>query len=328
MVLDEKISAALDIYNIEAGPTANLLRIFRKFWEIFNINNLTKGRNKRNPVCPPFTDLKLDLDIIRIDFLKNMWRFLSAWEESNNKYGQYMLTSYTFNSFKHSCRSLVAILKYVFEEKNFKYFLTVKLQTDCLEGRFGIYRQTNGGSYHITLNQLISAEKKLRTMSSLKLNKDLIKIDEIENTESGFPNDFFRKIEIDAEKILGFPDNDADFGTLVYVSGYIIAEIDQHIGCKVCIECFQFNENTDEDENFYEYVKSITRNGLKIPSSNFVNLLYRCKIIFEEYILPHVSSKMDLVNRKNLVELFKYFLWDTELCDDFDFCIDHHEKCI
>ena len=37
---------------------------------------------------------------------------------------------------------------------------------------------------------------------------------------------------------------------------------------------------------------------------------------------------MDLVNRKNLVELFKDFLWDTELCDDFDFCIDHHEKCI
>ena len=150
-----------------AGPTANLLRIFKKFWEIFNINNTTKSKNKRNPVCAPFTDLKLALDKDRINFLKNMWRFLAAWESCHNRYGILKLSSPTFFSFKYSCKGLITILNHIFDEKNFKFFLTVKLQTDCLEGRFGIYRQTNGGSYHITYNQLVAAEKNYEHLAQL-----------------------------------------------------------------------------------------------------------------------------------------------------------------
>ena len=260
--------------------------------------------NKRNPVCAPFTDLKLDLDKNRIDFLKNLWRFLASWESCHKCYGKLKLSSQTFFSLKFSCKSLVSILNHVFYERNFKFFLTVKLQTDCLEGRFGIYRQTNGGSYHITLNQLIASEKKLRTISALKLDRSLLKVEDLPENERS--NNFFEKIQIDIPEIL-YQDINADFGRLIYTGGYIIAEIIQHIECKACAACLTFNEKID-DYKFYQYILSITRDGLKIPSNNFVDLLYRCQIIFEKHIMPFASSDMDLLNRKNLIKLYRFFM--------------------
>ena len=324
-ILNEKIPAALNVFNKEAGATANLLRIFKKFWDIFNINNTTKSLHKKNPDCAPFTDLKLDLDRNRIDWLNNMVRFLGAWESCHKVYGILKLSSPTFHSLKYSCRSLIGILNHIFYERNFKFFLTVKLQTDCLEGRFGIYRQTNGGSYHITLNQVIAAEKKLRAINCLKLGSNFLEEKNLVEYNHGF-NEFFAKIDIDIPFIL-YQDVDTDFGTLIYISGYIIAEVYQHIKCNKCAKSLEFDADIDNEYGLYNYIDSINRGGLKIPSNNFVHLLYRCQIIFEEYILPKMSSEIDNLNRENLVRLFMKFLWESELNDFFDFCNHHSEKC-
>ena len=136
---------------------------------------------------------------------------------------------------------------------------------------------------------------------------------------------FSKKIQIDIPEIL-YQDINADFGRLIYTGGYIIAEIIQHIERKACAACLTFNEKID-DYKFYEYILSITRDGLKIPSNNFVDLLYRCQIIFEKHIMPFASSDMDLLNRKNLTKLFIDFFNESELCDYFEFCKMHQEKC-
>ena len=149
-------------------------------------------------------------------------------------------------------------------------------------------------------NQLVAAEKKLRAFSAIKLDQTFIKSEDIvENVKS---NIFFAKISIDIPEIL-YQDINADFGRLIYTAGYIIAEIIQHIGCKICVSCLTFNEAIDDDK-FYEYISSLTRNGLKIPSNDLVDLLYRCQIIFEKYIMPYASSDMALLNRANLIQLF------------------------
>ena len=51
--------------------------------------------------------------------------------------------------------------------KEISNFFTAKLQTDCLKGRFGIYRQTNGASYPIIFNQLVDAEKNYEHLAQL-----------------------------------------------------------------------------------------------------------------------------------------------------------------
>ena len=63
---------------------------------------------------------------------------------------------------------------------NIEYILTGKLQTDILEKRFGTYQQLNGSSYHMTLKEVLSAEKKLRIRTAIKLgstNFDLSQFD-------------------------------------------------------------------------------------------------------------------------------------------------------
>ena len=79
-IREKNYSNTFLILRISAGSTANLLEIFLKFWEIFPINNLTKGRNKRNPVLYSFHRPQTGFKHRQKRFPeKNMWRFLSAW---------------------------------------------------------------------------------------------------------------------------------------------------------------------------------------------------------------------------------------------------------
>ena len=44
------------------------------------------------------------------------------------------------------------------------------LSFDSIEGRFGWYRQVNGGNYFMCVKQLIQAEKKIRVLNLLQQN--------------------------------------------------------------------------------------------------------------------------------------------------------------
>ena len=99
---------------------------------------------------------------------------------------------------------------------------------------------------------------------------------------------FLIKINIDIPYIL-YQDVDTDFGTLIYISGYIIAEVYQHIKCDKCAKSFEFDPDIDSEYGLYNYIDSINRGSLKIPSNNFVHLL-------------------NMLNREILVRLFMKFL--------------------
>ncbi|GFX45968.1 hypothetical protein TNCV_2163431 [Trichonephila clavipes] len=64
------------------------------------------------------------------------------------------------------------LIKYLLTEQNFKYVLTGKFQTYNLEARFGQYRQMSGANYHVTVQEILQAEKKLRIKSVLTLHSD------------------------------------------------------------------------------------------------------------------------------------------------------------
>ena len=188
-----------------------------------------------------------------------------------------------------------------------------------------MYRQTNGGSYHITFNQVIAAGKKLRAINCLKLDRSYF--DQVTSNKSDLEfNEFFAKIVIDIPNIL-YKDVDADFGTLIYISGYIIAEVYQHVKCDDCAKCLEYDPNIDDEYGLYNYIDSINRGGLKFPSNIFVHLLYRCQLIFEDYIEPNISSETRYSNHENLVRLLMKFLWESELNDFFDFYNYHSERC-
>ena len=54
------------------------------------------------------------------------------------------------------------LIRYILENKNITYILTGHMQSDVIEKRFGWYRQSNCGLYHIGVFHVLNAEKKIR----------------------------------------------------------------------------------------------------------------------------------------------------------------------
>lgn len=91
-------------------------------------------------------------------------KFLTAWKESK-KPG---LTPETFTACILTCDALAGIADHLITKHSFSYVLLGKLQSDPLEGRFGVYRQLNGASYFVSIRQVLLAEKKLRVLNLLQ----------------------------------------------------------------------------------------------------------------------------------------------------------------
>ena len=79
------------------------------------------------------------------------------------------LTKETFTALHHTTTALLEISEYCLEELNANYLLSGKFQTDCMETKFGQFRQLAGGQHNVSLRQIYECEKKLRFLAVLKL---------------------------------------------------------------------------------------------------------------------------------------------------------------
>ena len=59
-----------------------------------------------------------------------------------------------------SMTAILELAKHLLERHGFQYFLTGKLTSDSLEGRFGWYRHNNGGNFVISVKHLLHSEKR------------------------------------------------------------------------------------------------------------------------------------------------------------------------
>ena len=89
----------------------------------------------------------------RLQFLSDVVRWLDEWETLPNKHGK--LTSQTFASFRHSCITQEEIVNHHTKKFGFTYVLSVFLQNDPTEHRFGIYRMMSGAQYNVTVCQIL-----------------------------------------------------------------------------------------------------------------------------------------------------------------------------
>jgi len=105
------------------------------------------------------------VDDWKIQYLLQSADMLEEWKRCGGK----GLSNETFAAWILTLRSLASIAVHLIETHNFKYVLFGKLQSDQLEGRFGIYRQVNGASYFVSVRQILQAEKKLRVLNLMEL---------------------------------------------------------------------------------------------------------------------------------------------------------------
>ncbi|GFO08860.1 transposable element p transposase [Plakobranchus ocellatus] len=172
----------------------------------------------------------------------------------------------------HTLLAFLQLAKYLLEEKQFKYILFGKFQTDDLEFRFGQYRQMSGSNYYVSVQQSLEGEKKLKLLSSLRLvsaskgsvkSKDII--DPLEKVSSTVTpvtcdQDFEKFIpilnECDEVEL-----SNEQLKSLVFIAGYCARKAVAHTDCDTCKSDLRVNErlNVEVTEECLSYLSALDR---------------------------------------------------------------------
>ena len=174
----QKVALALRVFNeyvaqglLELGAkmsiphyaaTSLYIKIIVTWWHIVNVKSPLKGQRLNNKFEQPLTPGSH----ISKDFLKYFVEWLQRWNLMSTLG---CLTRETFSALLHTSNVLLEISEYCINDLKANYVLLGKFQTDCLEARFGMYRQLAGGQYDVSLRQVFECEKKIRLLSVLKL---------------------------------------------------------------------------------------------------------------------------------------------------------------
>ena len=334
-IFDEKTAAALRVLGSQADETADFIDIIVKFWKIFNINTTSKYKDLCDPFSKPFDNLKSENDLGRINWLSDFLKWLEAWK--NIKGRMMKLTPFTFLSVSHSCKSLKSFIEYALNTLIISFILTSKLQTDCLEGQFGEWRETNGGSFHLTYCQILSKASAKRALNSLKLTNKIINLENIEienvsNQSNCFELSFLDSLDIDLNDLTSKPFYRNYMISIVYIGGYVLSKNIDNNTCLDCYNQFLFNEEIDceffcsndykDENNVYFMTNSLNRKKLKKPSNIFCMFLYNCFIIFKEEVFPKISNINNLhqLSTKKIIEFFINIAFESDFFDEIIIC--------
>ena len=311
-VFDETTAAAIkSIYPEETG-LYNFLNLINRVWKCFNVNNTTKGIHLSDEYSLPYTSTSDK----RIGFLREFAAWVDRWNKEGTYYGK--LSKQTFFSVSFSCRSLADCLEYMLGPLNYTYILSYVFSSDCIESMFSALRQSNGGSFHMTHDQVVSALKKFRVKSTILLHgKPILLDDSLKNDGNSIIQ--YDSLSIEFSEFEEFEENDKD--SAIYIGGYISKKIVNKYSCPDCILSFNYKKQKDSDLVESVYFESINRNGLSIPSIELVNIILKCSKFFSLYIKEKVSScSLKLIC---LVDLFHQLLVDLGDIDNLEQCGTH-----
>ena len=115
--------------------------------------------------------------------------------------------------------TLVSLIQTLLD-KGFSYVLPGQMQSDRLEGEFGIYRSAAGGNYHISLDQLLNGLR----LQRLKLFKRLnFEASNVHKKDTCCTEPFTEKELSCLDECFESVSNltDVERGTVTYIAGYV-----------------------------------------------------------------------------------------------------------
>ncbi|KAH7950629.1 hypothetical protein HPB51_028341 [Rhipicephalus microplus] len=198
------------------------------------------------------------------------------------------------------------------------YFLLGKFQPDCLEDRFGRYRQLSGAQYHISIRHMYEAEHKLKLQKVLELPES----DEIPLCAS---TDKFCDALKQFQIVVVEKDIAAKQHTIpatTYVAGYCAHAALKKLTCAFCKENLVVQSRTLTIEAD-ELITSITRGGLKFPQGVVENAVLMMNIVLEKLTSAKQAAKLyGSEKQKELLVLMTTLVLEWNA--DFDVCDNGH----
>lgn len=285
-VFDSSTVSAL--YQKEGSEeTAFFCDYISKWWRIMNVKNLSKGIEKRDEFSSAITSPTHK----NFEFLKKFVDWLKDWNSSDvNKENR--LTKETFEAAVLTTQSFIQFCLYSFETLETQFVLSGKLSTDGLEGRFRLYRSLNGCNYHVSINQILEAEKKIR------LNNIVKSCENIKDVVPGSSYDASKHtstIEEFFDQITCVLDlDDVNLGERIYVAGVVAHKICSTLICEHCRKVFYVYKGENEGDKYFDFLQ---RGGLVSPSAELKIMLLYMVTIFEK-ILSNKELKSNFLKNK------------------------------
>ena len=317
--------------------TAEFLKLIKRWWDMVNVSHPKKGLFSNNNDAQPFSSL----DDERLHFMNQFIVWLNAWKNLNQPSRQGCLSEETCFALTHTTATLSVIIKHLLQS-GMKYVLTSKFQTDPLEFRFSMYRQMSGSNYHVSVEQILESERKLRIKSLLHLHStkfgaiplkdfvlDICSVADSDASENDL--DVFDDIlnTLDLSTI-----SQCDTEILIYIAGYCAHKL--KLQCDKCTEFFvdksDLNVETDESSGSNDtintaYLNLINRGKLKIPKVNVIYTVSVCYKIFQDLLSCY--ENLYLKNHKQhsvLCGLTEKYLLENDVFDVDEFCSNCNYK--
>ena len=266
-VFNEKTCAAL-IGKEGKEDTLKFVQYVTKMWNILNIRSPDTSYRLNDPNRKKFTDPSDP----RLDFLLKMSKMFKEMDSSLRGQRIRGLTGDTSNALHVTLLGLVDLIKVLLDKHKYSYVLPGKFSSDRIEGEFGICRQSSGGNYLISAEQVINSLRLQRIKLYNKLDidgeKNLIENDCCEDPIVS--EEDFLLIEKSFE---GASDlNEIEKTTLYYICGYVTF--------KEKIVCEDENESTSFPPES-EFTINLSRGKLKLPPIVLYDFSQYCYSFFK-----------------------------------------------
>jgi len=315
-IFDEKVPVALNHFgkqtSIDVVGTASFIHIVLRLWKILNVKSTGKGIRKRDDDCKPITSVDDD----RVHFLREVVLWLNRWENMKQKARQGRLTDETLFALKHTVATFVELVDYLLKTLKLSYVLSGKFQTDCLESRFGKYRQLSGAHYNVSVQEIRESEKKLRILSLLRVlsfsQGDVTLVDILSKDfdctcdDSKFDDNLDEYCTALKEVIYKCDDvaiSESEAKSLIFIAGYVARKVVcSKISCELCASEIITQDKLEVDiqpGNAIAYLADIDRGGLKWPTDFLVGIVNELFRVFSCLLSKDYEEKfLKVTNQK------------------------------
>lgn len=266
--------------------TAIFIKKVMTWWTIMNVKGKGVDIRHRNELEAVFTDPEDSR-------LKNVIEFGQMALEMKGpvKKRVKQLTRDTATAIHHTCNGIVNLIKHLLHTSH-QYVCPGKFTTDPLEKAYSKLRQGSGGTYFISVQQVIEKHRINKASILLKLN---VNIDAF-NVESGHECSScgYLMNEEEAYVFDSLPEMEDSIPvetklSLVYIAGYVTRK-DKELTEEQLLE-----QTTFYHQKFGSITDSLDRGGLNIPSD------CACQWAFFSFIIFNVVK--DKVCRKSLCSM-------------------------
>ena len=251
--------------------TAEILSIFRTWFNFFNVKSQYDGQRTRDPNRNPINSATMEDSMI---YLTKFIQWLEDWRDS----GKAGLSRNTFSALLHTMKGFRATIPYLVSMEELDYIRNGEITSDPLEGRFRWWRGLNGANYLNSGLSLLRAEKMLRIRSLVKDGFDMKTIQSFFTVEE---NDNLGKNHDESEHFIenlddfrfNVPLTNDEKSLVFYYAGYIaksLVESKSKGKSGICSDCKQMikgdSSTISVDIPEEEYTALINRGGLCRPS--------------------------------------------------------------